>query len=43
MFVKEFYQQIALKHYRDGQADPTAYHKQRRRAGAGIGGWRRHH
>jgi len=27
MKVKEFYQQVALKHYQDWQADPTAYHK----------------
>jgi hypothetical protein len=27
MYVKEFYQQVALRHYQDYQADPTAYHK----------------
>jgi hypothetical protein len=27
MTVKEFYKQVALKHYQDWQADPTSYHK----------------
>ena len=27
MTVKDFYQQVALKHYQEWQADPTAYHK----------------
>jgi hypothetical protein len=27
MYVKQFYQEVALKHYQEWQAEPTSYHK----------------